>query len=262
MMNTKSEIHRVIRDALISMSEPEYRKFTSGLLPGVENILGVRLPKLRKYAKQIEKNYGLIYLEEIFAEPNEDNDDTEYMEEVLLQGMVIGDLKVKKDISLVQIQSYITKYVPKIDNWSVCDSFCAGLKITKEYPGSMWEFLQPYFISGRAYDVRFGIVMIINYYIKDEYIEDIYRIFNDIGKLWNNKPLLDRDVYYVEMALAWAVSICYVNYPEQTKVYLEEMRSQDLVLNDFTYNKALQKIIESRCVSDEEKMQIKLMKRK
>lgn len=261
-MDIKSEMRGGIRDTLISMSEPEYRKFTSGLLPGVEYILGVRLPKLRKYAKQIGKTYGLRYLEEMLIGPSEDNDDIEYMEEVLLQGMVLGNLKVKEDISLIQIQNYIAKYIPKINNWSTCDSFCAGLKIAKEYPESMWEFLKLYFISERAYDVRFGIVMIINYYINDDYIEEIYNIFNDIGKSWNNKPQPAQDVYYVEMALAWAISSCYVNYPDKTIAYLEEMRNQDLVLNDFTYNKAIQKIIESHCVSHEEKMQIKLMKRK
>lgn len=259
-MKTKSEMHTAIRDTLISMSEPDYQKFTSTLLPGVDNILGVRLPKLRKYGKEVWKTYGLKYLEETLENPC--NEDAEYMEEIFLQGVVIGNLKVKKDMTLSHIQNYIKSYLPKINNWSTCDSFCTGLKITKEYPAQMWKFLKPYLISTRDYDVRFAIVMIINYYIKDDYIEELYEIFNKIGTDWNSQSNPDQAVYYVEMALAWAISICYVNYPDRTLEYLKSVKSQTTVLDDFTYNKALQKIVESHCVSLEEKAQIKLMKRK
>lgn len=262
IMNTKSQMRKEIRDTLISMSEPEYQKFTAGLLPGVDNLLGVRVPKLRKYARQVRKAYGLDYLEETLSRTDMDNDDIEYMEEIFIQGMVIGSLKVKEDISLIRIQDYIEKYIPKINNWSTCDVFCAGLKITKEYPAEMWDFLKPYLISDSAYDVRFGIVMIINYYIQNEYIDELYNIFNEIGKSWNNKPQSEQGVYYVKMALAWAVSICYVEYPEKTFGYLEEMKDKGFILDDFTYNKSLQKIVESRCVSAEVKERIKAMKRK
>lgn len=294
-MDANLKMHTEIRNSLISMSEPEYQRFSSGLLPGVENILGVRLPKLRKYSRQVIKTYGLAYLEEALAKscadsggiehmedvlikPCADSGNIEYMEEILLQGMIIGNLKVKEDISIMQIQDYIKRYLPKINNWSTCDSFCAGLKIARDYPMQMWEFLKPYFISARDYDVRFALVMIINYYINDEHIRELYEIFNNIGKSWNSRFKLkpaqkgdkgsleidpsSQNIYYVEMALAWAISICYVNYPGETMSYLEKMRDKASVLDDFTYNKALQKIVESRCVSVEEKARIKLMKRK
>ncbi|MBD5520688.1 MAG: DNA alkylation repair protein [Lachnospiraceae bacterium] len=251
----------VIRDTLISMSEPDYQKFAAGLLPGVDNILGVRLPKLRKYGKKVWKAYGMKYLEETLENPC-NNNDIEYMEEIFLQGVVIGNLKVKEDVTLSSIQNYIKSYLPKINNWSTCDSFCAGLKIAKEYSAQMWEFIKPYLVSTRDYDVRFAIVMIINYYIQDDYIEELYKLFNKVGADWNSQSASDQAVYYVEMALAWAISICYVNYPYKTLKYLKEVKNQTEVLDDFTYNKALQKIVESRCVSSEEKAQIKLMKRK
>lgn len=260
-MKTESEMLTAIRDTLISMSEPDYQKFTSGLLPGVDNILGIRLPKLRKYGKKVWKAYGLKYLEETLEKPC-DNNDIEYMEEIFLQGVVIGNLKVKEDMTLSRIQNYIKSYLPKINNWSTCDSFCAGLKIAKEYPPQMWEFIKPYLVSTRDYDVRFAIVMIINYYIQDDHIEELYELFNKIGADWNSQSNSDQAVYYVEMALAWAISICYVNYPDKTLKYLKEVKNRTEVLDDFTYNKALQKIVESRCVSSGEKAQIKLMKRK
>lgn len=255
-----------VRTALTEMAEPEYRSFTLGLLPGVDNLLGVRLPKLRKYAGQVLKTYGLSYLDETLDENSPNHGDVEYLEEILLQGMLIGKLKVRRedssrkrvaDVSLEQIQAYIRSYLPKVDNWSACDSFCAGLKITKEYPEQMWEFLKKYLKSERCFDVRFAVVMILNYYIKEERLEELFEIFGEIGKAWQ-KP---EDNYYVEMALAWAISICYVSFPDRTLSYLEEMRTKEDILDFFTYNKALQKIVESNCVTPETKAKIKLLKR-
>lgn len=262
----KTDMLPEIRAALIKMAEPEYQSFTAGLLPGVENLLGVRLPKLRKYAGQIRRTYGLAYLDETLNNYTEDHDGTEYLEEIFLQGMVIGSLKVRSEsttrksantVSLTQIQDYIRKYIPKINNWSTCDSFCTGLKVTKEYPEQMWEFIQDYLVSERCYDVRFGLVMIINYFIRDTWFDELFDIFGKIGETWQ----LREDNYYVEMALAWAISICYVYEPDKTYSYLKKMRTNNTVLDDFTYNKALQKITESNQISQEEKAKIRLMKR-
>lgn len=58
------------------------------------------------------------------------------------------------------------------------------------------------------------------------------------------------------MAVAWAISIAYIKFPKETMELLKHNE-----LDDFTYNKALQKIIESYRVSDEEKEKIRKMKR-
>lgn len=248
-MNSQDEMLSEIREDLLSMAEPQYRKFSAKLLPEGENLLGVRLPRLRKMAKQIWKRYGRMYLDTtLMSDPDE-----EYMEEILLQGMVIGNLKAENDIQLAEILGYIERYVPKMQNWSTCDSFCAGLKITKQYPAQMWDFLQEYLAAGQEFAIRFGIVMIINYYINEEYFDLLFPIFNTIGGR--------NHTYYVEMGLAWAISICYVKNPVATGRYLQDMRGKPEVLDDFTYHKALQKIVESHCVSAEVKSMIRGMKR-
>lgn len=250
MMNPQEKMLSQIRENLLLMAEPQYRDFSAKLLPEGENLLGVRLPKLRKYAKQIGKLYGTIYLDAVLlSELNK----KEYMEEILLQGMVIGNLKAENDEELAAIFDYIRRYVPKIANWSTCDSFCAGLKITKQYPEQMWDFLQAYLTAEQEFAIRFGIVMIINYYINEEYFDQLFSIFNAIGKRHH--------AYYVEMGLAWAISICYVHMPAETERYLKDMHAKPEVLDDFTYRMALQKIVESRCVSSEEKAMIRGMKR-
>lgn len=262
-MTPKDEMLSTIRADLLSMAEPKYRDFSAKLLPEGENLLGIRLPKLRKYAKQIGKQYGSMYLNAVLASvPREEKLEKkiitnshrdEFMEEILLQGMVIGNLKAESDAQLAEIFDYIRRYVSKITNWSTCDSFCAGLKVTKQYPEQMWGFLQEYLTAEQEFAIRFGIVMIINYYINEEYFDRLFPIFNEIGARYH--------AYYVEMALAWAISICYVHMPKKTERYLKDMRSKPEVLNDFTYRMTLQKIVESHCVSSEEKAMIRGIKR-
>jgi 3-methyladenine DNA glycosylase AlkD len=160
----------------------------------------------------------------------------------MLQGMVIGLLNEDIEVVLEQVK----KFVPKINNWSVCDTFCNGLKIIKEHKSYVWEFLKPYYESNDAYDIRFAVVTMLFFYIEEEYIEKMFSIFDSIH----------HSNYYVKMAVAWAISMCYVNLPEQTMSYLKNNH-----LDDDTYNKALQKIRESLKVDKRTKEIIKAMKR-
>lgn len=267
-----------IREAIQEMAEPEYQKFSSRLLPGTDNIIGVRIPKLRKYSSKVLKEYGLDYLKKTECKRyiNQKYGYYEYrniisgesMEEILLQGMVIGNLhgrnRLKYGLNEEMLFEIIRRYVPKIDNWSTCDSFCAGLKYAEECPESMWHFLTEYLYARRDFDVRFGIVMLIDYYIKSEYLELLFPIFNQIGSFCQTQyiyPSKGTDLYYVQMALAWAISICFVKFPERTMQYLEEEQEKPDVLDEFTYHMALQKITESRRVEPERKEVIKAMKR-
>ncbi|GMG76782.1 DNA alkylation repair protein [Priestia megaterium] len=227
-------MENIIRKQIFEHIDTDYQKFSAALIPNINNVLGVRLPELRKIAKKIVKGDWRTYLETA---------KDEYFEEIMLQGMVIG--YVKTDIE--ELLLYVASFVPKIDNWSVCDSFCTGLKCAKENKERVWEFLQPYLSSKKEYEIRFGVVMLLNFYIETEYIE---RVLN----------LLDRvkhEGFYAKMAVAWAVSICYVKLPDSTMEYL-----RNNTLDDFTYNKALQKITESNRVDKETKSLIRSMKRR
>ncbi len=254
----KISIRKQIRDRLTKLAEPEYQKFSSKLLPGTENILGVRLPLLRKEAGKIVKEDWKGYLEEL-----EECDENLFFEEIMLAGMLIGQLKItdkkqkkqserklcnpSQKITLENIFSLITDFVPKIDNWSVCDSFCASLKIAKLYPEEMWEFLMPYLKSNKEYFIRFGVVMLLDYYIDEEHMDKVIILIDDIH----------HEAYYVKMAVAWCLSICYVKFPDKTLEYLKGENH----LDDFTYNKTLQKAVESFKVGKTEKEKLRDMKR-
>ncbi|MBU5333078.1 DNA alkylation repair protein [Anaerocolumna aminovalerica] len=222
-----------IREELFNLADEKYRLFQMGLCPDTDGIIGVRLPVLRKLAKEIAKGDWRTYLK---------NGNNQYFEEIMLTGMVIGCVKTDME----EILKYVGEFVPQIDNWAVCDSFCAGLKFTKLNKSRVWDFLQPYLFSKEEFQIRFGVVMLLDYYIEDDYIDRILNIFNEIN----------REDYYVKMAVAWAVSMCFVKYEVKTIHFLEENE-----LDDFTYNKAIQKIIESLRVDQETKTKLKKMKR-
>ncbi|MGL4985811.1 MAG: DNA alkylation repair protein, partial [Treponemataceae bacterium] len=166
----------------------------------------------------------------------------DYFEEIMLQGMVIGYAKAE----IEEILRLAEKFIPKIDNWSVCDSFCVGLKLTNQHKHRVWEFLKPYYSSKNEFEIRFSIVMLISFYIDEQYIPPVFDILNNIQS----------EFYYVKMAIAWAVSICYIKFPHLTTEFLNNNS-----LDDYTYNKALQKIIESKRINLETKVVMRGMKR-
>ena len=223
-----------IKEKLFTLSDKKFHDFHSALCPGTNNIIGIRVPVLRDYAKEIykEKDWKKT-IKEI---------DNEYYEEIMLQGMLIG--QSKDDINI--IIRYVEDYVPKIDNWAICDTFCAGLKITKKYKKEMWKVVKKYLKSKNEFEIRFAVVMILNYYIGDEYLQEIYKMLGNIKN----------EDYYVKMAVAWAISVCLIKYYDETIAYLKNAN-----INDWTYNKAIQKAIESYRISDERKEELRKIKR-
>ena len=223
-----------IRKELEKIAEENYRIFAAKLIPNIDNLLGVRLPKLRKIAKKIIQLDYEYYLA---------MDKHLYFEEVMLQGMIIGEIK----LPWTERSRYVKRFISKINNWSVCDSFCCGLKFEISEKQLVWQFLQPYFASEAPYDIRFAVVMLLFHFVDDEYAPKAFTLFDQIKN----------GDYYVKMAVAWAISIYFRELPRLTMEYL--LNNQ---LDDWTYNKALQKITESLKVDCNTKTIIRAMKRK
>jgi 3-methyladenine DNA glycosylase AlkD len=228
-----NDMELTIREQLEGLAEEKYRRFTSSLTPGKENILGVRIPLIRKMAAKIAKGDWRAYLKDA-------KDDS--MEEVMLQGMVIGCCKAGTE----ELLNLAAGFIPKIDCWSVCDTFCSGLKITKNNKEQIWDFIQHYLRSEKEYDIRFGVVMLLHF-LSPEYAPMAFEHFDRIS----------HEGYYVKMAVAWVLSMYFVHLPEETMRYLKHNN-----LDNFTYNKALQKITESLRVDPDTKAFIRSMKRK
>lgn len=228
-------IKEKIKQKLFELSDCKYKEFHSKLCPKTENIIGVRVPILRNYAKE-------LFNEKTWQQTIKQIDD-EYYEEIMLQGMIIGQVK---NASIEIIIEEIKKYVPKIDNWALCDVFCAGLKVTKKHKKEIWKLINDYLSSDKEFEIRFAIVMILDYYITEEYLEQDFEIFESIKN----------DAYYVKMAIAWAISICFIKYYDKTYEFMKNAK-----LDKWTYNKAIQKAIESYRITNEQKEDLRKMKK-
>ena len=110
----------------------------------------------------------------------------------------------------------------------------------------MFKVINKYLKSNKEFEIRFGIVMLLDYYIEDKYLDRLFTIFDSIKS----------DKYYVQMAIAWAISICLIKYYDRTCVYLKNAK-----IDNFTYNKSIQKGIESYRLSEMQKENLRKMKK-
>ena len=226
--------NKAIRERIEKLADSKYKEFHTNLCPNTIEIIGVRVPKLREFARYIANNENVEeYLNNAI--------DSSY-EEILLQGMVLGLWKVDFDTFIKNLKNF----VPKINSWAVCDVSVAGFKIINKHKEQMWNILQEYLKSNREYELRFAIVTMLDFYITRDYIEKVLEILNNI----------QHSGYYVKMAIAWALQVCFVKFPNETMNLLKNNN-----IEDYTYNKALQKIIESYRVDDQTKQKIRKMKR-
>lgn len=226
-----------VRECLLELAEKGNRKFTASLHPGVEHILGVRVPDLRQLAKRIAKADWETYLE---------NADDGYLEERMLQGLVLGCIRPDEDIETYLHR--VTKFVWIIRSWSECDTFkfAGGKAYFRKHEARIWEYLKEWLKSSREYEVRFGVVRMMENFIDEVRLDEMFSCFEQIRQ----------EGYYVRMAVAWALSVCFVRFPERTMDYLGRSR-----LDTDTFHKTLRKIQESYRVSDEMKRRIKMMGR-
>ncbi|CAK7028336.1 DNA alkylation repair protein [uncultured Phascolarctobacterium sp.] len=227
-----------LRQRLLSLQDEKYQKFHSDLCPGIENIIGIRTPVLRQLAAEIVKSGDWrAYLQKALHRP------FIYSEEATLCGMVIGLLKTDFD----EILGYLQLFVPRIDSWSICDVTCAGLKVFKKHQAAGRSFLDQYLASANEYELRFAIIMLMAYYHDDSYIDDTLQVLNSTS----------HEGYYVKMAVAWALQLCFVKQRDKTLILFQHNN-----LDDFTLNKALQKCRESFRVSAADKELLQSLKRK
>ncbi len=238
------DIRKTVKERLETLAEPSYQQFHQSLLPGTKGILGVRTPNLRKTARELLKQKNgewrsyISQMEEAF----ENGEELLYDEKIIWALCISGGFK-----SWQEARPFISRFLPAIDNWAVCDLFCSSLKQVRKSPEAAWDFICACAESERPYDLRFVSVMLLSHFTEDSYIEPALLLLDSIRS----------EEYYVKMAAAWAVSVYYVKNRQKTEAYLEHCS-----LDDWTYNKALQKILESYRVDEETKEKIRGMKRR
>lgn len=213
---------------LLNQEDLKYEKFNHSLIITKYKMIGIRIPIAKSIAKEISKGDYKSFLG--FGKNT-------YYEEILIEGLIIA---LKGDKELME------KHFSKIDNWGLCDYFCMNAKFIKKDPKYFPYFLK-FLKSKDEFTVRIGLIMILCYFVKDVYIDTI---FKEIEKI-------KCDEYYVKMGVAWLLSECFIKFPKETKKYLLNTK-----INDWTFNKTISKIKESNRVSREEKDYVDTLRRR
>lgn len=221
---------------LESRADEQYRQFHSSLVPDAEDgyILGVRMPVLRQMGKDISKGDCKSFLAV--------SSNTHY-EERMVRGIVTGLIKTK---CFDEFKALCDEFVCQIDSWAICDCFCAGLKEQKKYREEFFEHISTYLDSPNKWEKRAGLVIMLDYYLDDEHIDEVLMRCDSI----------ESNEYYVCMAQAWLVATALAKCKEKTMKYMHCNS-----LNDFTFNKAVQKCVESRRIDADTKDYLKTLKR-
>lgn len=228
-----------LKEKLFELSTSKYRKFSQALiLTNKNHLLGVRLPALRELAKEILRGNW----QEFLANYPNNGGYPLYLEELMVWGMVINGAK----IDIVTRLKYVHDFVSQIDNWAVCDTFCTGAKWAKKEIDISWSSLQHYLESDDTYQIRYAVVMLISYFLLPNKISAVLEIFENLSE----RVKVYRE-YYIDMAIAWAISASAAKYSEQTLMFLEKTTLPLSLLK-----KAAQKIRDSYRVNDEYKQMI------
>lgn len=217
--------HAAILTQLKALADPAYRDFAASLIPGGIRLLGVRLPDLRRLARQLARDRAAWqhYLVTAATSP--------WMESVMLLGMLPGYIR---DISLAERREMLEHFIPLISNWSICDSCCSTYRFMREHRKELHAWLLPYLRSEREYEARFALVCLLQHYLP-----------NPDWAPWvaNSLPQVQATGYYATMAAAWCCCELYLRYPKLAAPLLSNPNSP---LPDTTRRQALRKIRESR----------------
>lgn len=217
---------------LYELQDFGYQKFHSKLMPGIDNIIGVRLPDLRKLSAEIIRDDPMNYL---------DTFTNEWYEQCMLYGMVLTGAKFDIETTLLKFDEFL----PFINNWAVCDCTTNRMKIIEKNRKRSLDWILSHLESDKPYTLRVCICLLMMYFINDEYIDTVLEIFSKVTN----------DHYYVKMALSWALCECLIKYYDKT-IKLIESKS----LAPWVQNKSIQKSIESFRLTADQKLYLKSLK--
>jgi len=220
-----------IQQYLLNHADQQYRDFTLPLIPNVDpkSFIGVRLPIIKKFAKDLSEEERLSFLEEL---PHQ------YHEENILHALILSNMK-DYDTFVHRVDAFL----PYISNWAVTDSICN--KHMDKHKEKLIHEVYRWMESDEPYAIRFAFKCLMNYYLGDDHKDEFLE----------KAATIHVDDYYVNMMIAWYLATGLAkNYDHFIKA-IEGYR-----FDTFIHNKAIQKAVESYRVSDEHKTYLKTLK--
>lgn len=233
-LRAETNIAYEVRAHLLSLADEGYRSFHCKLMPGYDEdrVIGVRMPQLRAYAKELAKNgKANAFVESL---PHH------YYEESNLHGLIICNIK-DYDEQIARLDEFL----PSVDNWATCDLLKPAS--FQKNRGRLLDDIRRWLDSEETYTVRFGIGMLMAHFLDEdfspEYLEQVAEI--------------ESDEYYINMMRAWYFATALSKQYEASVKLIENRR-----LDIWTHNKTIQKAVESYRISDEQKQYLKSLKLK
>ena len=232
-----SEIIKKIQNELFEMQDFKYRDFHSKLMPTVdkEKVIGVRIPKLRKYASSFLKLSSREETNEFMQTlPHQ------YYEEDNLHAFIIEKIKDYEECI-----DDLNAFLPYVDNWATCDMM--NPKVLKKEPERLLEQIKVWLKAKETYVVRFAMGCLMNYYLEENFTTECANLVAEVQS----------DEYYIQMMQAWYFATALAKQYEQIVPYLLKYK-----LNMWVHNKTIQKAVESYRITPEQKKYLKTLKRK
>lgn len=222
-----------IQNELFALQDLGYKKFHGSLMPTVaeDKIIGVRVPQLRKLAKQYAKTQECVQF--LRALPHE------YYEEDNIHAFVIEQIR-DFEIALAETESFL----PYIDNWATCDMFLP--MVFKTNVDALIPCIQKWLESNETYTVRYAMGLLLKLCLDDDFKPEYLKWVSEVQS----------DEYYIRMMQAWYFATALAKQYDSAIAYLTEHR-----LDVWTHNKTIQKAIESYRINKETKAYLKTLKR-
>ena len=236
-MDKTADFHQMnafINEELHALAETDYKQFNERIIPTGYEILGIRMPALKKLAKKISASTEVHgYLE---------NAEYTTYEHILLYGLVLGHLKKP---SLETVFRYLDPLIMKFDNWAHVDTIISALKIFKKHPEEAYDHLLSLKTHEGEFTKRVFVIFLMDYLMDEASIEATLKHLSEVAQ----------GQYYVDMAIAWAISYGLIKFYDQTIPLLEQKTFSKSV-----HNKAIQKARESYRITREIKEHLNGMK--
>ena len=262
-------MEKIIREALLGLADEKNAANTDGLITTEHKpVLGVRLPVLRNYAQNIIKIRR-------YNEYLNDEATDEYLEETLLRGLIIGYGTVREKEDIVTALELLDEYLPLIDNWLICDTFCNTFKIAgfPEYREEVLNHIIFFLKFGSEFAERTAFIIFLNHLLKyDSKGNRLSRLksvtLKDIEYTDRESAMLDKFLpfalkslegrFYSQMGAAWFLAEAFNVYPDKIWKLLQSRKNMGL--DNKTYLLTLRKITESKIPCNEVKEMIKQLK--
>lgn len=223
-----------IQKKLFEMQDLDYRAFHAKLIPNIDPdaVIGVRTPQLRKFAKELNKDYDVTEFMQTLPHV--------YYEENNLHAFLIEMIKDYEEcVEALDI------FLPYVDNWATCDMMAPG--IFKKHLPELIGQIRVWLGSKDVYTVRFGVDMLMKHYLEKEFRPEYLE--------W--VAAVDSQEYYLKMVVAWYFATALAKQYDAAILFVEGQR-----LEQWTHNKTIQKAVESYRISKEKKCYLKTLKRR